>query len=421
MWYHYLKQYEFFIAVIAAAERKIMKNSYLQKLLSLFLAFVLCLSFVACQNQAENSESEVSESETESVSDAIIEEETSAVTIVEPDESESEAESEIEEIPEEPDTTLIANEKTNLLTGLDTLTEGGINKRPIALSVNNISDSWPQYGISDADIIFEIPVEYNITRLMALYGDFTQVKNVLSIRSCRYYYPILAEGFDAQYIHCGMDEVHARGIINELGIKTYDAGSDPLGVFARDQDRINSGYAYEHTLYFRGEKYAEKAEASENWRTDLAEDHIGKLAFKFSTEAVIPEGEACTELSVDFGSGYYSDFHYNAEEEVYYKDHNGTKHMDVGSGLQLSFDNLFFLETDIHIFEGDTAGRKEIDIYADRYKGYYVTKGQIIEIMWTKSSASEQLLFETMDGEELMVNTGKTYIAVCLPDSETFA
>ena len=151
----------------------------------------------------------------------------------------------------------------------------------------------------------------------------------------------------------------------------------------------------------------------------MAEDHIGKLAFKFSADAVIPEGSEAKELSVDFGSGYISDFHYNEEEKVYYKDHSGTKHMDVGTGLQLSFDNLFFLETDIHIFAGDTAGRKEIDIYADNYKGYYVTNGQIIEITWTKSSAFEPLIFKTLDGEELIINTGKTYIAVCTADALT--
>ena len=389
-----------------------------KKILALLICFLLVFSISACGEKAEESSS-ISEAESESEIESTSKEESKVEIETEIEETESETESQIEEF-EVKDTIVVANEKTNLLTGLDTLTEGAYNKRPIALSVNNIKDSWPQYGISDADIIFEIPVEYNITRLMALYGDFTQVQDVCSIRSCRYYYPILAEGFDAQYIHCGMDEVHARGIINELGIKTYDAGYDPLGVFERDQDRINSGYAYEHTLYFEGQEYAVKAEESENWRTDLEEDHIGVTAFKFSAETVVPEGDTCYEVTVDFGSGYFSDFYYNEEEKVYYKDHSGTKHMDIGTGLQLSFDNLFFLETDIHIFANDTAGRKEIDIYADHYKGYYVTNGQVIEITWTKSSASEQLLFETLDGEELVINTGKTYIAVSTPDSITF-
>lgn len=50
--------------------------------------------------------------------------------------------------------------------------------------INNVEAALPQYGISAADVIFEIPVEYDLTRLMALYGDYTQVPDVCSVRSC---------------------------------------------------------------------------------------------------------------------------------------------------------------------------------------------------------------------------------------------
>ena len=93
----------------------------------------------------------------------------------------------------------------NLLTGLPTLTDGAIGKRPVAVMVNNVDAALPQYGISAADLIFELPVEYDLTRLMAVYGDYTQVPDVCSVRSCRYYYPILAVGFDAVYVHWGID------------------------------------------------------------------------------------------------------------------------------------------------------------------------------------------------------------------------
>ena len=76
----------------------------------------------------------------------------------------------------------------NLLTGLPTLTDEAVGKRPVAVMINNVEAALPQYGISAADVIFEIPVEYDLTRLMALYGDYTQVPDVCSVRSCRYYY-----------------------------------------------------------------------------------------------------------------------------------------------------------------------------------------------------------------------------------------
>lgn len=311
---------------------------------------------------------------------------------------------------------VVATQSTNLLTGRDTLSEGAYGKRPIALSINNIEDSWPQYGISDADMIFEIPVEYNITRLMALYGDYTKVPDVCSIRSCRYYYPILAEGMDAAYFHSGMDEVHARGILDGLGITTYD--TTPGELFERDQDRLDEGYALEHTMKFIGSKLPEAA-VDNDIRTDL-KDGYKTTAFKFAKTETVPTGESCDKLRVTFGEDYYSDFTFDSASKTYLKDHSGTPHMDVATDKQLAFTNLLILETSIQIFDGDESGRKEIDIYGDHYKGYYVSGGKVQNITWSKPDASAQLKIYGEDGQEILINQGKTYISISTPDSATF-
>ena len=59
--------------------------------------------------------------------------------------------------------------------------------------INNVKDALPQYGITEADVIFELPVEGDLTRLMALYADYTKVPDICAIRSCRYYYPAIGE------------------------------------------------------------------------------------------------------------------------------------------------------------------------------------------------------------------------------------
>ena len=38
-----------------------------------------------------------------------------------------------------------------------------IGKRPVAVMVNNVDAALPQYGISAADLIFELPVEYDLS------------------------------------------------------------------------------------------------------------------------------------------------------------------------------------------------------------------------------------------------------------------
>lgn len=183
-------------------------------------------------------------------------------------------------------------ENVNLLTGLPTLTDGAIGKRPVAVMVNNVDAALPQYGISAADLIFELPVEYDLTRLMAVYGDYTQVPDVCSVRSCRYYYPILAVGFDAVYVHWGIDPTIATETINSMEIDHFDADYYGTGkYFGRDKDRINAGYAWEHTGVFYGTKVPEMLEDS-NVRTDLKEDKMG-TAFKFveMDKNAAPSGE----------------------------------------------------------------------------------------------------------------------------------
>ena len=78
----------------------------------------------------------------------------------------------------------------NRLTGLDDLSDEAKGKRPVAIMINNIKQSLPQYGIADADLMFECEVEGGITRMMAVYADYSKVPAVCSVRSCRYYFPI---------------------------------------------------------------------------------------------------------------------------------------------------------------------------------------------------------------------------------------
>ena len=151
---------------------------------------------------------------------------------------EKEAESKEETIP--------ANQ--NLLTGLADLSETAIGKRPVAVMVNNHEAARPQYGIAQADILYEIPVEGDITRLMALYADYTKVPQICPIRSCRYYFPALSQGYDAFYVNWGIDDGIAD-YLEALQLDQYDGIYNAGGLFGRDENRLAAGYSLEHTGY----------------------------------------------------------------------------------------------------------------------------------------------------------------------------
>ena len=299
----------------------------------------------------------------------------------------------------------------NLLTGLPTLTDGAIGKRPVAVMVNNVDAALPQYGISAADLIFELPVEYDLTRLMAVYGDYTQIPEFCSIRSCRYYYPILAVGFDAIYVNWGMNESVARPTVNSMDIDQYDGDEYGLGdCFGRDKARYESGYAWEHTGVFHGPNFPSVLE-KDKVRTDLKEDKTG-TAFNFveMDKNAAPNGEDAQKVRVDFGANY-SVFTYDEENHEYLKNFKDSPHMDGISKEQLKFENVIVLETEIKPYPGD-----EVIKYVDweggeNAKGYYISEGKMVPITWSKAGMYDPLKFFDANGNELQLNRGKSYIA----------
>lgn len=302
-------------------------------------------------------------------------------------------------------------ENQNLLTGIADLTPEAIGKRPVAVMINNVSKALPQMGIAQADVIFEIVVEGDQTRFMALYGDYTQVPRVCSVRSCRKYFPLYSEGFDAVYVNWGMN-ANTREFVNDLGLTHYDGIYNEGGLFGRDQDRINSGYSLEHTGYFEGSKLAETM-ASRGERTDLAEDKKG-TAFKFNglNEQIRAAGEECTMVHIDFGA-MTGTFTYNEESNTYFKQLNGKDQVDAITGTQINFTNLFILETDIGMDPYTDNRWFDWDGSSDSI-GYYVSNGGVQKIHWSKENgdAKGYLKFYDENGEEISINRGKSYIAI---------
>lgn len=307
----------------------------------------------------------------------------------------------------------------NLLTGMNDLSDGAVGKRPVAVMVNNVEKAMPQYGVSQADVIFEIPVEGDATRFMALYADYTQLPKICPIRSCRYYFPAISQGFDAFYVNWGIDDTVAEYLAS-LNMDQIEGITNTGGMFGRDQEKLDQGYPLEHTGYFDGTKLAAYVE-SNGIRTDLSEDKKG-TAFQFNgVEAQVkPEGNDCTKVQIEFGA-QSSAFTYDAEKKVYLKQINGSAQKDGKTGEQLAFTNVFVLETDISV--RDDIGHKEIDWDgAKNAKGYYVSNGGVQEISWSKEQGNEKsyLKFYDKAGKEIQINRGKSYIALNYRNQTSF-
>lgn len=329
--------------------------------------------------------------------------------------------------PEETETTTTTTEVTtteevkpvyyNRLTGKSGLSEAAVGKRPVAVMVNNIKAALPQYGIYKADIIFEVLVEGGITRLMALYGDQTKVPKVCSVRSCRYYYPIFAHGFDAIYFCFGSNESLATPTLKRIGIDYFDGNQnpDPI-VFGRDADRLKK-YSSEHTAYVDGKgipKLLKKYEV----RTDYLEGKDVNVFNFRSEDAPKASGTIVADkVHMDYSIYYDSTFTYNSKTKTYYKDHCGKPHMDSVENKQLNFTNVFVLETDVHNYKGGQL----IELDWKGGTGFYISRGKAQKITWIKSTEEASIVVFDEAGNELQINPGKSYIGVISPGFTTIS
>lgn len=300
------------------------------------------------------------------------------------------------------------NETVNRLTGLPNSSPNSLSTRPVAVMVNNHIQSLPQYGISSADIIYEIPVEGGITRLMGIYSDLNNVPDICSIRSCRYYFPLIANGMDAIYIHWGSDESIAAETLKRIGISRLDGNIPGSVAFGRDEKRKKT-FKLEHTAYLKGKELANGLK-SQNIRLTIDQSK-NKPAFNFANanNPKKPLGTSASHITVNFSKTYFSDFTYNSTSKTYKKLHSGKAHMDSSTNSQLEFTNVIVLKTDIKTINPNSS---LLDINLKSGNGFYFSNGLSEEILWSKIDDDSPIALSNTNGEPLIVNAGKSYVGI---------
>ena len=278
----------------------------------------------------------------------------------------------------------------------------------VAVMVNNLKKAMPQKGISQADILYEIEVEGDITRCLAIFTDLSKVADIGPIRSVRTAYNSVAVSYDAPIVHCGGSQ--GLALAGRYG-ESYDKIDNWEHIdqayngkyFYRDSDRLNSGYAYEHTLFTTGEKLQQAMDAL-NYNTPKSQTF--GLQFKDGVELT---GEKAEEITVKFKGGKKTILTYDASIGQYKLNMHGSEHIDGNTNQPVTFKNAIVLYTKqwyhsdgVHKFY-DTIGTGE---------GYAAINGKIVPITWTRDTLRTYYTYTLADGTPLDLDVGATYIAL---------
>lgn len=303
-------------------------------------------------------------------------------------------------------------EAKSKLTGL-WIPEEEANKRPYAVMLNNIKVANPQSGISDASILYEALVEGGITRLMGIFENVDAAsetaKRLGSVRSARHYYVSFADEYDAVFVHFGKT-TYADKKMKKLGIDHID-GNIGIGTGAFHRDKTIKA---PHNAFASFDGLATIMEKA-GYRTEYEEGY--EAHFRFAEEDfTLPVGEAVNKLTLKFSSYTSPYFIYDVNNGVYERYQFGDAHIDANTKETLTYKNIivqFVKEWDI-----DKNGYQTMDIEDATGKGFYITNGTAVSITWSKNEKTRFMRYYDMEGNELTINPGKTYIAV-FPNSRT--
>ncbi|MCR4924190.1 MAG: DUF3048 domain-containing protein [Lachnospiraceae bacterium] len=325
--------------------------------------------------------------------------------------SEAKTEEKKEEVSEEKEEEKLADgQMRSYLSGYPVDEKIG-NRRPLAIMLNNLEAAQPMSGISYADVVYEFVVEGSITRLMGLFENYDDLDKIGSIRSCREYFVYTALEFDAIYMHFGQ----ATYAVDLLG-RDYVDNLNGLGeagdtCFYRTTDRQAP-----HNVY-TSKAGIDAGIKKLGYREDHYEGFESKFKFCGLDEEVTNEGGLDAKYMAPNYKINKPWFEYNEKTGKYDRFQYDGPQIDDLTGEQISYDNVIFQynkwaqldEKDYLAFDCHSGGLIQ-----------YFTKGKYVVGQWQRDLDAVKdgnvdlapVKYYDMDGNEIEVNNGKTFICV---------
>ena len=279
--------------------------------------------------------------------------------------------------------------------------------RPIAVMIDNHKSALPQAGLNDAYIVYEMIVEGGETRLMALFKGKTLDK-IGPIRSARHYYLDYALENDAIYVHYGWSP-QAQSDISKLGVNNVNGLVQSSSDFWRVKDKSAPHNAVTSTSNI--------LKIAENKGYSTTSDK--KSVLNYVTEDVNLDSEqVANKFSIKYSDYNTVSYTYNSETKRYLRYTRNIKQVDWDTKEDVEAKNIIItFAKNTTLNDGENKGRQTLDNIGTR-DGYYITNGKAIKIKCEKKARAEQTVYKDLQGNEIQVNDGNTFIQICQIDAK---
>ena len=303
----------------------------------------------------------------------------------------------------EASTTTIDDRPRSPINGLPVDDEAQLDRRVIAVKIDNHWNARPQSGILEADAVFEIRVEGGLTRFMPVFHT-SDSEHLGPIRSGRPSDAAVVRPLEAVLVISG-GQPWIRAGIESLGV-SY------IGDVRPGMSRIPERFA-PHNLY--GNTVELRAVADERGLPDTPPPvslwNFGPLP---------GGGEEATSIRFQFSDTTTTEWVWDGERYLRHIDSEPSNWVTPdGETEQISAELLLAIVGEQYV-ASPPAGSSGSSVPATSTVGsgtfHVFAEGAVHSGTWERETASDPFTLTTADGEELLVPPGKPWISV-VPDN----
>ena len=318
-----------------------------------------------------------------------------------------------------------------------------VNRRPLAVQLVNSEFNLPHYGISQASIIYEAPVEGRVTRLLAFFEDYDDLERIGPVRGSRDYFIYEAMSKDAIFSHWGLTPIYCGHLINSDKVDNLSPtlyGVD-VGVDIAYRRYERPGYPVEATGYLYI-KELETALEILGYRRNYSDSFVPQFTFasgdtfaEYSDYPAVAKIYPGGGMDLDYQQDEYADqnirnlggyghlnnpmFEYNPVDKLYYRYQFGDKMIDELNGEQLTFSNVIFQY--VHGEVRDLNDYLTFQVHGSGEAKIF-TAGKKINGTWSRYGGDlTPAKFYDDNGNEIVLNRGKTWICLIWDEYAEYA
>ena len=279
--------------------------------------------------------------------------------------------------------------------------------RPIAVMIDNHNQAWPQVGLQKAYMVYEAIAEGGETRLMALFKGI-DVEQIGPVRSARHYFLDYAMENDAIYVHFGWSP-QAQSDIKKYSINNINGIEEDGVTFWRTKKK-----SAPHNALTSTEKILKSAQ-NKKYRTAST----AKSVLNYVTDEVnLEDGQSAVSITIPHSNLQTVKYEYDETNKVYKRFARNKAQTDWTSGESLTTKNIIVTMCDnFDLNDGENKGRQTLKNIGT-FDGYYLTNGKAIKIKCIKNARDEKTVYQDLQGNEINVNDGNTWVNICPTDAK---